>query len=76
MLNVQTKSKKSKAKNSKFEISQFFIQLWQRPFLGVCMNFGEQIFCALSDKMSFEAFSPIWSHVNENEKEKWQKSKI
>ncbi len=32
------------------------------------MNFWEQICCALSDKMSLEVFSPIWSHVNENEK--------
>ncbi len=31
------------------------------------MNFGEQICCALSDKMSFDFFCPIWSHVNENE---------
>ncbi len=31
------------------------------------MIFWEQICCALSDKMSFEVFSPIWSHVNENE---------
>ncbi len=32
------------------------------------MNFGEQICRVLSDKISFEVFSPIWSHVNENEK--------
>ena len=32
------------------------------------MNFWEQICCALSDKMSFEVFSTIWSNVNENEK--------
>ncbi len=29
------------------------------------MNVSEQICCALSYKMSFEGFSPIWSHVNE-----------
>ncbi len=34
------------------------------------MNFWEQSCCALSDKMSLEVFSPIWSHVNENEKKK------
>ncbi len=32
------------------------------------MNLGEQICCALSEEMSFEIFSPIWFHVNENEK--------
>ncbi len=32
------------------------------------MNFREQIWCVLSEEMSFEAFTPIWSHVNENEK--------
>ncbi len=32
------------------------------------MNFGEQIWCALSEEMSFETFIPIWSNVNENEK--------
>ena len=32
------------------------------------MNFGEQIWCTLSDKMSFELFSAIWSHINGNEK--------
>ncbi len=35
----------------------------------------EKICCALSDQTSFEVFSPIWSHVNENEK-KCQKSNI
>ncbi len=32
------------------------------------MNFGDQICCVPSDKMLFEVFSSIWSHVNENEK--------
>ncbi len=32
------------------------------------MNFGEQIWCVLSEEMSFETFTPIWSHVRENEK--------
>ncbi len=32
------------------------------------MNFWEQIYCALSEEMSFEVLSPIWSYVNENEK--------
>ncbi len=31
------------------------------------MNFEEQIWCGLSEEMSFETSSPIWSHVNENE---------
>ncbi len=32
------------------------------------MNFREQIWCVLSEKMSFETLTPIWSHVSENEK--------
>ncbi len=32
------------------------------------MNFREQIWCVVSEEMSFETFTPIWSHVNENEK--------
>ena len=32
------------------------------------MDFWVQICCVLSDKLSFEVFSPMWSHVNENEK--------
>ena len=28
------------------------------------MNFGQQIRCILSEEMSFETFTPIWSHVN------------
>ena len=32
------------------------------------MNFGEQICCIFSDKISFEFLSPMWHHVNENEK--------
>ncbi len=64
------KTKKKIATNAKFEISQFVIQLSYRPFLGVCMNFLEQICCAcaLSDKMSFKVFSPISSHINKNVK--------
>ena len=45
-----------------------YTTLVESPFLGVCMNFWEQIYCALSDKMSLEFFSLIWSHVNEKEK--------
>ncbi len=33
------------------------------------MNCWEQIWCVLSEKMSFETFTLIWSHVNENETE-------
>ncbi len=32
------------------------------------MIFREQIWCVLSEEMSFETFTPIWSHVSENEK--------
>ncbi len=32
------------------------------------MNFREQIWCVVSEEMSFETFTPIWSHVNKNEK--------
>ncbi len=31
------------------------------------MDFREQIWCVVSDEMSFENFTPICSHVNENE---------
>ncbi len=33
------------------------------------MNFGEQMWCVLSEEMSFETFTPILvlSHVNEND---------
>ena len=40
------------------------------------MNFWEQIWCALSEEISFEAISPIWSHVNENEKKNRKKTKM
>ena len=75
VLNVPQKQTKKKAKKPKFKISQFFIQLWKRPSLGVCMNFGEQICCALSDKMSF--FPPHGPMLTKTKKKKnWQKSKI
>ena len=32
------------------------------------MNFREKIWCVVSEEMLFETFTPIWSHVNENEK--------
>ena len=58
--------------NPKFEISHTtLVETLPRSM----QEFLEQICCALSDKMSFELFSPIWSHVNEKKK-KWQKSKI
>ncbi len=31
------------------------------------MNSREQIWCVVSEEISFETFTPIWSHVNENE---------
>ncbi len=31
------------------------------------MNFREQIWCVVSEEMSSETFTPIWSHANENE---------
>ncbi len=30
------------------------------------MNFSVQIWCVVSEAMSFETITPIWSHVNEN----------
>ena len=68
-------------KNSpKFKISNVTILLktFWRPSPGVYMNLGEQIWCVLSEEISFVTFAPIWSHVNETEKKetKWQKSKI
>ncbi len=32
------------------------------------MKFWEQICCVVSEEMSFETITSIWSHVNENEK--------
>ncbi len=37
------------------------------------MNFREQIWCDVSEEMSFETVTPIWPHVNENEKKKKKK---
>ncbi len=37
------------------------------------MHIGEQTWCVLSSEMLFEAFTPIWSHVSENEKKKKKK---
>ncbi len=37
----------------------------RNPPPGVYVNFGEGISCVLSE-MSFEAFTPVWPHVNEN----------
>ncbi len=31
------------------------------------MNFGEQIWCILSEDMSYGTFTPVWARVNENE---------
>ncbi len=39
-----------------------------RLFPGASMNFGEQIWCILSEEMSFKTFTPIWSHVSEMKK--------
>ena len=36
-------------------------------------DFWEQLCCALSERISFEVFSPIWSHVNETKKKKNRK---
>ncbi len=64
-----TKSKNI-GQNPKFEISQFFEQLWKIPILGICMIFWIGIWSVLSEKMSFEIFALIWSHVNESKKKK------
>ncbi len=40
------------------------------------MNFGEKIWCVLSEEMSFETFAAIWPHINENKKKNWQKNEI
>ena len=62
--------------NSLYNFIQLCTTLVETLPIGVGMNFGEQICCALSEEVSLEFFfSPIWSHVNENEKN-WQKSKI
>ena len=48
--------------------TQADLRLSDSDFVGVCVNIGEQICCVLSEEMSFEVFSPIWSHVNKNKK--------
>ncbi len=68
------KRTKEIAKNPKFKISQFFIQLWLPLTRSMHDFLGANLFCVFRQDV-FEVFSPIWSHVNENEK-KWQKSKI
>ena len=69
------KRTKEIAKNPKFKISQFFIQLWLPLTRSMHDFLGANLFCVFRQDV-FEVFSPIWSHVNENEKKKWQKSKI
>ena len=34
------------------------------------MNFREQIWCAVSEEMLFETFTPLWSHVKKNNNKK------
>ncbi len=40
------------------------------------MNIGEQIWCVLSEEMSFETFTPIGSCVKENEKKNNRKNQL
>ena len=40
------------------------------------MILGEWIWCAISEEMSFEVFTPVWSHVNDNEKKNRKKKSI
>ena len=63
-----------KNQNLKFHLS--FNNFGRDPPPGVYMNFGEQIWCVLSEEMSFQIFSPIWFHVNENKKKNCKKSNI
>ncbi len=63
-------------KKKKNEILPIFIQHWYGACLEVCMDFWESICYVLSEEMSFEVFSPIWSHANANEKKIVKKKKI
>ncbi len=55
----------------KFQISLFFEQLTLvETSQGVSINFVEQICCVLSEDMSFETFTPIWSHEKMKKKKK------
>ncbi len=58
-----TKSKKKMAKNPKFEISKFFEQLRSMHIF----RSGSDVYFQRRWRLNF---SPISSHVNENEKEK------
>ncbi len=62
----ETKKKKEK-KNAKIWnftiLSTTLVQTHPRSIL----DFGELIWCVLSEETSFEIFTPIWSHVNEKE---------
>ena len=49
-------------------MSQFFDNLWLTLSLVSYMDFGERIRCVLSEGMSLETFTLMWSHVNENKK--------
>ncbi len=40
------------------------------------MNFGEQIWCVLSEEMSFKTFTPVWPHANENEEKNGKNSQF
>ncbi len=69
------RNEKKNGKNSKFQISQFFQQLWERPFLGVCMIFWEWIWSVLSEEMSLNLFLP-YGHMLTKTKKIRKKFKI
>ncbi len=58
-----SENEKKNGKNSKFEISNNF----GRDTPGSMHDFWEWIWCVLSGEMSFANFTPLQSHVNENE---------
>ncbi len=68
-----------KKRPNKIEISNFTILLTtlvetpRRDSPGVYVSFWEQIWCILSEEMSFESVTSIWAHAKEKE---YQMSKI
>ena len=72
MLNGQKKRTKKLSKIQSFKFYYPFNN-FGRDSPQEYINLEEQIWCVLSEEMSFKTFTPIWSYVNEK---KWQKSKI
>ena len=74
MLNGQKKKEQKnlpKIQTIKFHYS--FNNFIRGPLQVYTWILGSKSDCVVSEEMSFETFTPIWSHVNENEKKKKKK---